>query len=202
MQRLKVFSIGATLVLLFSCQSGADVRTAATDITSSTNIAENTSQKGRPLPVKSEDDRFIRSLIDRELIELRSTVNDLKGQKDEESMWLESDLEYYSLWLKGVQNEKNGNYSAALNFYRKALNTTRHEMSSFHVKLSMGRTYIATEEYRIAIQRLTEFIEEAREEIKNNGEDLLWSMTEEGIAARKKEIRHAQKLIEIAKKRL
>jgi hypothetical protein len=188
------------ILLFFSCQGEADVQGVPSDTTSSKNSPDLNSQEAQPDVVESEDDKFIRSLIEEDVSELRNTLRDLKNQKDEESFWLESDLTYYSLWLRGVENEMIRNYSESIGFYKKSLNTERHEASSFKVKMPLARVYLTVGNYEKSIQLLKEYINEAREEIKYNDDDL-WVMTEEGIKRLKRDIRIAQKLIDIARKR-
>lgn len=97
----------------------------------------------------------------------------------------------------GAKQELCNNFSEAISLYTKALNTTRYEMSSYEVKLALGRAYIGLGDNIKAQSILDEYKNEASDEINNRG-DLEWGLTEDGLNKLKNNILLCNKLIAIS----
>ncbi len=186
-------------VIIYSCQS--------TDLKDPTAPKKDSSIIVSPLPsvdsgiALSEDEIFISTLLKEDIQYLEQTIAELEGMnEDEENMWLKSDKIFYSYWLNGSREELNANYEDAITLYNKALNTTRHEMSSYNVKSSIGRAKIKKGDFKGAITTLNAFIKEAKQELTET--DPEWALSEEGVIELKTQIENCKKLINIANRKL
>lgn len=142
-----------------------------------------------------EKNSSIKPMIEKDIISLTKYFKELDALKDK-GEWYEGDKEFYSYYLEGAKYELDGNFNAAIESYVKALNTTRYEMSSYEVKLALGRAYIGFGDNEKARLVLNEYKKEANEELNNNGE-AEWGLSEEGIEKLKKDIQLCNQLIAI-----
>jgi hypothetical protein len=104
------------------------------------------------------------------------------------------DSTYYTAWYIGLKAENDINLDLAIDNYLIALNFKRFELSSYEVKLSLGRAEIKKGNNEKGIQYLSEFICDAEKDINN--EDSMWGLTEEGKKEINDKISFANRLIE------
>lgn len=122
-----------------------------------------------------EYEGLFKPMVQEEIIYVTKNLEGLQNDRGKD--WYESDSVFYTNWLKGANEELEGDLKDAVSFYTKAMNTKRYEISSYEVKLSLGRVYLQLDEKEKARQMLTEFKEEAKKDI--SGEEVEWGLTEE-----------------------
>jgi tetratricopeptide (TPR) repeat protein len=133
---------------------------------------------------KEENESLFKPMIEEEIVYVSKNIEGLSNDKGKE--WYETDSTFFHHWLNGANEELEGNYSKAIDYYLKALNTKRYEISSYEVKLSLGRSYIQTGDKVKARKMLNEFRQEAQKDI--SGEDTEWGLTEEAKEALTRDI--------------
>ncbi len=104
------------------------------------------------------------------------------------------DSTYYDAWYKGIIAEKNDEVEEAIENYLKAINFTRFELSTYEVKLSLGRIELIKRNLENGKKLLSEFIVEANTDI--NDEESMWGLTEEGIKELNDKIAFANRLLQ------
>ncbi len=105
------------------------------------------------------------------------------------------DSVFYTAWYTGLKAEQDNNTPHAIENYLIALNFPRFELSTYEVKLSLGRAEIIRGNIDIGIKYLLEFISEAKAVINNDGESM-WGLTEIGEKVLIHKILFARRLIE------
>ena len=141
-----------------------------------------------------DDEDIIFNVIDEEFLDVKENINFAKKNKD--TVWGPDDFAFYSLWLKGIEKEKEGKYEDAIRFYEQAYKSGRYEMSSYAVLLPLGRTYVLSGEKDKAIFSLKKFIKEAERELLSIS---MWELTPEGEEALRKDMEHAKWLMSLCK---
>jgi tetratricopeptide (TPR) repeat protein len=135
----------------------------------------------------------VRTLIEKDITKLQKTLKDLEVSEDKNAEWYESDKLFYQYLLDGAKQELDKNYKGAIDYYEKAMNITRYEMSSYEAKLPLGRSYLENGDLLKAKSTLNEFIEEAERELTND--DAEWGLSEEGEKNLKEEISTCKQLL-------
>jgi tetratricopeptide (TPR) repeat protein len=128
---------------------------------------------------KEENESLFKPMIQEEIVYVTKNIESLRNDKGKE--WYESDSVFFHYWREGAEEELEGNYKKAIEYYIKSSETKRYEISSYEVKLSLGRAYIQTGEKEKARKVLTEFKQEAKKDI--SGDDVEWGLTEEAKEA-------------------
>ena len=126
-------------------------------------------------PVVEEQENFLKPMAQEELVYVEKNIEGLQNDKGKD--WYEGDIKYYNFWKSGINEELEGNYKKAVDYYTKALNTKRYEISSYEVKLSLGRVYLQLNQKKKAKQMLDEFKVEAQKDLTS--EDVEWGLTDE-----------------------
>ncbi len=147
--------------------------------------------------IDDNDMQRIKPYVDKEYNGLSKTLKEVKKKKD--AVWAEGDIDYYQKWLKGLEHERSGEYQAAIEWYQKASQVSRWEMSSYDVFLPLGRAYVLNNKKQDALNSLKYFIEHAEAEISGD-ENPEWAISEEGKKAIKKDIEFAKWLITLCGK--
>lgn len=140
---------------------------------------------------KEENESLFKPMIQEEIVYISKNMEGLRNDKGKE--WYDTDSIFFQFWLKGANEELEGNYKKAIDNYLKALNTKRYEISSYEVKLSLGRAYIQTGEKEKARKVLTEFKQEAKKDL--SGEDVEWGLTEEAKEALSRDVEDCDYLL-------
>ena len=109
------------------------------------------------------------------------------------AVWADLDREYYSYWQTGLDHEIHGDYANAIESYRDARNVVRYEISSYEVLLPLGRVLYKSGREEEADSVLNQYLKQARSELSGEA-DLLWSYSEEGLAALRRRIDYAERL--------
>lgn len=144
--------------------------------------------------VPSEDRQNIFSIIDEEFFLIKENLNFVEENKD--AVWAQSDLEFFTFWIKGLENEKKGMFANAISFYKKAYGVQRYEVSSYEILLPLGRAYILNGEKDKAVTRLKEYLKAAESELSNMRP---WELTSEGERGLRKDMEDAEWLISLCK---
>lgn len=152
------------------------------------NCQNNTNSNN---PVAEEKEDYLDPMIQEELVYVQKNIEGLENDKDKD--WYKGDMQFYSFWQKGASEELEGNYKKAVDFYTKALNTKRYEISSYEVKLSLGRAYLQLNEKEKAKKMLEEFKTEAQKDL--TGEDVEWGLTEEAKESLSRDIEDCDYLL-------
>lgn len=142
-------------------------------------------------PVVEEQENFLKPMAQEEIVYVTKNIEGLQNDKGKD--WYEGDMKYYSLWKEGVTEELDGNYKKAADYYTKALNTKRYEISSYEVKLSLGRVYLQLNQKKKAKQMLDEFKTEAQKDL--TGEDVEWGLTDEAKESLSRDIEDCNYLL-------
>lgn len=138
-----------------------------------------------------ENESLFKPMIQDEITYISKNLEGLQNDKGKD--WYNSDNIFFSNWLKGANEELEGNYKKAIDFYTKALKTKRYEISSYEVKLSLGRAYLRIDEKEKARQMLNEFKQEAKKDL--SGEEVEWGLTEEAKEALARDIEDCDYLL-------
>ena len=101
---------------------------------------------------------------------------------------------YYKNWLDGLLCEKNEEYNDAIEFYKKAYNYDRFELSTYDIEFSLGRVEIRAGNHATGKQYLKKFIINADNDLHN--EYSMWEFSEEAEKELETKIEYAKKLIE------
>lgn len=141
--------------------------------------------------VKTNSFNF-KELIEKDISISTKILADIDTIKTE-SDWIEGDKQFYKLWLEGAKAELNSDYNTAIMKYKKALNISRYEMSTYEIKLPLGRALIQKGNIIKAKSILKEFKKNAEDEIKN--EEVEWALSKEGKENIKNEIIICDKLL-------
>ncbi len=104
------------------------------------------------------------------------------------------DSAYYAAWYTGLKAEKANRPIKAVENYLVALNYMRFEMSTYEIKLSLGRAEIVAGNVDNGLKYLLEFILEAKADMQQD--ERLWGMTEEGKKELSYRILFANRLVE------
>lgn len=147
----------------------------------------NTNSKNEEL----ED--FFKPMVQEELTYISKNMEGIRNDKGKD--WYTGDSIFYSTWKKGAQEELEGNHKKAIDYYNKALKVKRYEISSYEVKLSLGRAYMQLDENEKARQMLTEFKKEAQKEL--SGEEIEWGLTEEAKESLTRDIEDCDYLLSL-----
>lgn len=142
----------------------------------------------------AETEYLFKPMVEEEIIYVARNMEGLKNDKGKD--WYKGDSIFFTLWMKGAREELNGNYKKAIEFYYKALNTERYEISSYEVKLSLGRTYLQIRDKQKAKKMLMEFKQEAKKDL--SGEDVEWGLTNEAKEALVRDIENCDYLLGMA----
>jgi hypothetical protein len=143
------------------------------------------------------DNFNFKELIEKDISDLTKVLTDLDTIR-KESDWVEGDKQFYKLWLEGAKCELNSDFNTAIKHYKEALDVTRYEMSTYEIKLPLGRAFIQNGNNAKAKSILNEFRKEAEYDINN--EDAEWGLSEEGKASARKEIELSDKLLSLINK--
>lgn len=130
--------------------------------------------QGNNYSTDKSENQFI-PMIQEEITYVKKNLEGL--EKDKGQDWYAGDSAFFSNWLKGANEELEGNYKKAAEYYTNALKTKRYEISSYEVKLSLGRLYMQMNEKEKARKMLTEFKMEAQRDL--SGEEVEWGLTDE-----------------------
>jgi hypothetical protein len=142
----------------------------------------------------SKDNQDISGEIYVEIMSVKETLELVK--KDKEKIWAQGDMEFYGLWLRGLQEEKKKRFAEAIEFYESAYKVTRYEMSSYEVLLPLGRAYILNGEKAKAASVLNEFLRQAESELSSFRP---WELSDEGEDALRRDLVNAKRLIDLCK---
>jgi tetratricopeptide (TPR) repeat protein len=126
-----------------------------------------------------ERENLFEPMIQDEIVYVTKNMEGLR--KDFGKEWYEGDSVFYTNWMMGAKEELAGNFKKAVVFYVKALNTKRYEISSYEVKLSLGRAYFETGDKEKARKMLLEFKKEAQKDL--SGDEVEWGLTDEAKEA-------------------
>jgi tetratricopeptide (TPR) repeat protein len=143
--------------------------------------------------IKTDNFNF-KQLVEKDISDLTKTLTDLDTIKKEND-WVEGDKQFYKLWLDGANYELNGDFKTAIKYYKKALNITRYEMSTYEINLPLGRALIQNSEIEKAELALKEFKNSAENELNND--DSEWGLTKECKLSLKKDLELCNKLLSI-----
>lgn len=135
--------------------------------------------QGKNYGVSDKNAQQFVPMIQEEISYVKKILESL--EKDKGQDWYPGDSIFYTNWLNGANEELAGNYKKAAEYYLKSLKTKRYEISSYEVKLSLGRVYIQMNEKEKALKMLTEFKKEAQQDL--SGEEVEWGLTEEAKEA-------------------
>ena len=144
-----------------------------------------------------ETRQAILSRINRQVAQERVTVQSSLDatQAESKAIWAQGDIAFFSLWQDGIEQEEKGQYDIALTLYRKALDTPRYEMESYHVLLPIGRVLFLSGKTTEAKIQLQEFIKIREGEL--NGEvNIMWELSDEGRKSLKKNLAFAKWLLQ------
>jgi tetratricopeptide (TPR) repeat protein len=145
-----------------------------------------------PNPVATEEqENFLKPMIQEEMVYVTKNIEGLQNDKGKD--WYQGDMKYFGFWKDGITEELDGNFKKAIDYYTKALNTKRYEISSYEVKLSLGRVYLQLNQKKKAKQMLDEFKAEAQKDL--NGEDVEWGLTDEAKEALSRDIEDCDYLL-------
>lgn len=144
--------------------------------------------------VPPEDGQDILRAIDEESLFVKENLT-LAG-RNKDTPWAQGDIEFYRLWLNGLEEEKIKRFADAAGFYNKAYKVTRYEVSSYEVLLPLGRAYLLAGEKRKAFHALREFLQEAESDVSSQRP---WELTEEGEQALRKNMVRAKRLLDLSK---
>ncbi|MBI5587045.1 MAG: hypothetical protein HY889_01610 [Deltaproteobacteria bacterium] len=144
--------------------------------------------------VPPEDGQDILRAIYEESLLVKENLELVGRNKD--APWAQGDIDFYGLWLKGLEEEKKKRFADAAGFYKKAYKVTRYEVSSYEVLLPLGRAYLLGGEKRKAFYALKEFLKEAESEVSNPRP---WELTEEGEQALRRNMVRAKRLLDLCK---
>lgn len=140
---------------------------------------------------KEEKELLFKPMVQEDINYISRNLEGLRNDKDKE--WYNSDSVFFSYWMNGAKEELKGNYKKAIDYYLKALKTKRYEISSYEVKLSLGRAYLLINEKEKARKYLTEFNQEAQKDIA--GEDSEWGLTQEAKEALARDIEDSEYML-------
>jgi tetratricopeptide (TPR) repeat protein len=135
-------------------------------------------------PSVSVSENIFKPMIQQEIDYVDRNIEGLRADKGKE--WYSGDSIFYTLWKTGAKEELDGNYKKALSYYIAALKTKRYEISSYEVKLSLGRLYIQLNDKDKARKMLLEFKQEAKKDI--SGDEVEWGLTDEAKEALSRDI--------------
>jgi|WetSurSiteA1Bulk_404760.scaffolds.fasta_scaffold17977_4 hypothetical protein len=138
-----------------------------------------------------------KELIKKDISDLSKTISELDTIR-KETDWVEGDKLFYNLWLRAAKSELNGEFKTAIKLYNDALEVTRYEMSTYEIKLPLGRALIQNGSFIKAQEILSEFKEEATAEITND--DAEWGLTEEGKESTRKDLEICDELLKLIAK--
>ncbi len=138
-----------------------------------------------------ESENLFKPMVQEEITYVSRNQEGLEKDKGKE--WYKSDSIFFSYWEKGADEELSGNFKKAIDYYIKALNTKRYEISTYEVKLSLGRVYLQTNEKEKARKMLTEFKKEAQKDL--TGEEVEWGLTDEAKEALTRDIEDCDYLL-------
>jgi hypothetical protein len=136
-------------------------------------------------------------LIDKDILNVSKIISDLDTIK-KSSDWVDGDRQFYKLWLKGAKSELQSDFKTAIRHYNDALNVKRYELSTFEVKLPLGRALIENGNSDKAYSILKEFKNDATNDL--NTEDVEWGLSEEGKIKIKKDIELCDSLLSLINK--
>lgn len=107
------------------------------------------------------------------------------------------DYEFYDLWLKGLEKEKNRRPTDSIIFYKKALEIDRVELSTYEILFSLGRAYFLTGQNDKALSALREFTKDAEQDLSGSGP---WALTSEGKQVMRRKIAYSKWIIDLCKR--
>jgi hypothetical protein len=136
-------------------------------------------------------------LIDKDILNISNIINELDTIKDS-SDWVDGDRQFYNLWLKGAESELLGDYKTAIRNYEDALKVKRYEISTFEVKLPLGRAFIENGDSDKAYMILKEFKNDATHDLNNEDEE--WGLSKEGRIELNSDIALCDSLLSMIKK--
>lgn len=120
---------------------------------------------------------------------LSSGIEELGSMNE---VWAESEHEYFSHWLDGLEAERSGDLEDAIRSYRDASLVQLYEMDNFAVLLPLGRVLMRDGQAGEAARTLREFISRARTELSAEGP---MEYTEEGAVFIEQNIAFAEWLL-------
>jgi tetratricopeptide (TPR) repeat protein len=104
------------------------------------------------------------------------------------------DYEFYEIWLKGLERERNGRPTDSIVFYKKALEVDRGELSTYEILFSLGRAYFLIGQKDKALSALREFTKNAEQDLSESGP---WALTSEGEQIIRKKIAYSKWIIDL-----
>ena len=117
-----------------------------------------------------------------------------EAQDDSTEVWAEGDMQFYSRWQQGLEQESAGSFVEAAESYRQALNVNRYEMPSYEALLPLGRALLRNGQARAAQDTLIQYIHEAEAELTGEAE-ALWGLSDEGHRRLEHRVRYARQLL-------
>jgi tetratricopeptide (TPR) repeat protein len=141
--------------------------------------------------IAEQYESLFKPMVQEEIIYVTKNLEGLKNDRGKD--WYESDSMFYTSWLNGANEEQEGDFKDAVKYYIRALNTKRYEMSSYEVKLSLGRAYLQLDEMGKARKMLTEFKEDAKKDL--SGEEVEWGLTEEAKESLIRDIQDCENML-------
>ena len=141
--------------------------------------------------VKIEDFDF-KPLIKKDMSKISELIDELDTIK-KVSDWVDGDRQFYRLWLEGAKSELKSDFNSAIKCYKDASEVSRYEISSYEVKLPLGRALIQNGNIAEANTILKKFKEEALNDINNT--DAEWELSEEGKSNIRNQIEICDKLL-------
>jgi hypothetical protein len=145
-----------------------------------------------------KEDFSFKALIEKDISKLSKLLSELDTMKNENSEWIKGDRQYFNFWLEGAKSELKGDFKNSVESYIRALNVSRFEMSTYDVKLPLGRTYLQIGNKSKAISILNEFKEEANFDI--NDTEAEWGLSEEAKLKVRKDLETCEKLLSLINK--
>lgn len=129
-------------------------------------------------------ENIFKPMIEQEIDYVAKNIEGLRADKGKE--WYTGDSIFYTLWKAGAQEELDGDYKRAMSYYISALKTKRYEISSYEIKLSLGRLYLQLNDKEKARKMLLEFKQEAKKDL--SGDEVEWGLTDEAKEALSRDI--------------